>query len=55
VTINDKGKIKLPCDSISGDYEYVLPPELRQYETTGRKRLRAQVIEEEKEEEEEKR
>jgi len=51
VTINDKGKIKLPNDSISGDFEYVLPAELRQYQTEAKKRLREEIIEEEDEDE----
>jgi len=29
VTINDKGKIKLPTDSFSSDFEYILPASLR--------------------------
>jgi hypothetical protein len=31
VTINYKGKIKLPTDSLSKDYEKIIPSELKRY------------------------
>ena len=46
MTINDKGKIKLPTDSFSLEYEPVLPSSLRKgLESSYHKRPRPESVE----------
>lgn len=54
MTINDRGKIKYPNDSISGDISYILPEEFREAEEKGPDHYKRKLVIEEEVEEDDK-
>lgn len=54
VTINDRGKIKYPNDSISGDFSYILPEEFREVEEKGPNHYKRKLVIEEEVEDDDK-